>query len=97
MLLLIHYLLLLPLFVFLVWSLFCYAVLSVLSSFAIISLRKRNWLLYFNCVLAVMWQLEFHRSSGPLGWSVVYYGNIFWGCGFEPHHGRCVVSFSKTF
>ena len=30
-------------------------VLSVLSSFAIISLRKREgWLLYFNCVLAVM-------------------------------------------
>ena len=30
-----------------VWSLFCYAVLSVLSSFAIILMRKREWLLNF--------------------------------------------------
>ena len=34
-----------------VWSLFCYAELSVLSS----CWGKESWLLYFNCNLAVMW------------------------------------------
>ena len=35
---------------FCVWSLFCYSVLSVLSSFAFILLGTReNCLLYFNC------------------------------------------------
>ena len=38
-----------------VWTLFCYAVLGVLSSFAIISLRKIELvLLYFKCLLAVI-------------------------------------------
>ena len=42
LLLLIHYLMLLPLFCvfFLLWSLFCCAVLSVVTSFAILSLGK---------------------------------------------------------
>ena len=40
LLLLIHYLLLLPLFAGVLWSLFCYAVESVLSSFAIILKRE---------------------------------------------------------
>ena len=37
-----------------VWFLFCYASLSVLSSFAIILTRKgrkKSWLLYFYCLL----------------------------------------------
>ena len=61
LLLLIHCLLLLPLFVgFCVLSLFCNALLSFLSSFVIIPLRKReSWLLYFNYVLAVVWLLLF--------------------------------------
>ena len=45
---------------FCVWLLFCSAGLSVLSDFANVSLRKRereSWLLYLNCVLAVMWQV----------------------------------------
>ena len=42
LLLFIHCLLLLSLFVFFVWSLFCCAVLCILSSFAIISLGKRE-------------------------------------------------------
>ena len=38
-----------------VWYLFCCAVLCVLPSFAIISLIKRkSWLLNFNCLLDVM-------------------------------------------
>ena len=36
------------------WSLCYYAVLSVLSSFAIILMRKRSWLLYFKCLPDVL-------------------------------------------
>ena len=52
--LLIHYLLSLPLFVGLcIWFLLCYVVLSVISSFAIIFMRKESWLIYFNYLLDV--------------------------------------------
>ena len=55
-LLLIHCLLSLPLFVGVcVWSLFCCLVLSVLSSFTIISLRKRE----LAALLNYMWLLVF--------------------------------------
>ena len=60
LLLLIHFLLLLPLFVCFfscVWSLFCNTLLSVMSSFAIISIEREreSWLRYFNyvCQLSV--------------------------------------------
>ena len=51
--------------VFCVRSLFCYAVLGVLSSFAIIPLRKRELiaLLLCHCFLDVMWLLVFCLSS----------------------------------
>ena len=53
------YFLLLPhcLLGFCVWSLFCYAVLSVLSSFAIVLMRKRereSKLLCLNCIPGVL-------------------------------------------
>ena len=44
---------------FFVFKSFCYVALSILSGFAIISLRKKSWLLCFNCVLAVVWVLIF--------------------------------------
>ena len=43
LLLLIHWLLLIPLFLWVyVWAMFCYAILCVLSSFAIILMGKRE-------------------------------------------------------
>ena len=45
-------------------ALYCFVVLCALSSFAIISLGKReSWLLYFCCVLNVMSLLSFFDSS----------------------------------
>ena len=42
-----------------IWSLFCYAVLSVHSSFVIILMGEKSWLLYFNCLpdvaVSVQW------------------------------------------
>ena len=65
----------------------CYAVLSFLSSFSIISISKtEDWLLYFNCLPVIVLLLLFCVSSlpcGKLGWSAVC------GCGIS-----CLYSFS---
>ena len=53
---------LLPMFLE-VSSLFCNAMLSVLFSSAIISLRKRELVALLNHILAVMWLLLFCASS----------------------------------
>ena len=58
--------LLLPLFLgFCVCSLCCCAVFGVLFSLASHGERERerSWLLYFNCILDVMWLLVFPISS----------------------------------
>ena len=47
---------------FCVWSLFCYTVLSELSNFAIPK-EERAALLYFNCLLGVVWLSVFCGSS----------------------------------
>ena len=61
LLLIIHCLFQLPLFR--VRSLFCYAVLCVHSSFAIILLgEKDNWLLYLYGLIDFMWLLLFFAS-----------------------------------
>ena len=39
--------------------LFCNVVLSILSSFAVIRMRKRDLALYLCCALAVLWLSEF--------------------------------------
>ena len=39
--------------------LFCNVVLSILSSFAVIWMRKRDLALYLYCALAVLWLSEF--------------------------------------
>ena len=43
--------------------LFCNVVLSVLSSFTIIWMRKRDLALYLFCSLAVLWLSEFCACS----------------------------------
>ena len=43
--------------------LFCNVVLSILSSFAVIWIRKRILALYLYCALAVLWLSEFYVSS----------------------------------
>ena len=48
---------------FCVCNLFRYAVLSVLSSFAIICWGRESWLLYFNCLPDIMWLLVFCDST----------------------------------
>ena len=54
------------------WCLFCFAVLCVLSSFAIISLGNRELVVYICCVLNVMLILSFlDFIVMPLGWYVV--------------------------
>ena len=70
LLLLIYCLLLLPLFAGIcVLSLFCYAILSVRLSFAIISLRIReSWLLHHNCHPVVMLLLVLCASSVWYPW-----------------------------
>ena len=57
LLLIIHCLLLLLLFAG--FCMFCYAVISVLSSSGNISLRKIYVLFYFNCLPSVLWLLVF--------------------------------------
>ena len=55
LLVLIHCLKLVPMFLdFCVWSLFCNGVLGVFFSFVIILVRKKELLLYLNCVLAAV-------------------------------------------
>ena len=44
-------------------SVFCCTLLYVNSSFAIILPVRENWLLYFDCVLAVRWMPVFYLSS----------------------------------
>ena len=56
------------------WFLLCYTVFSVLSSFAIISLRKRE--LFFSYGLSVVWLLVFCAVNislprGAMDWSVI--------------------------
>ena len=65
---------------FCVRSLFCGAVLCVVSSFAIISLGRECWLLYDCCVLNVMSLLSFLTlPHGAMDWSVVC------NCGIPSH------------
>ena len=57
---------------FCVWSFFCYAVLSVLSSFAIITLRKRELVaLLALCSCCLMAASALCLSSGFLFWPTV--------------------------
>ena len=37
------------------WSLFCYAILSVLSFLQSLGQEKKGWVLYFTCPLNVEW------------------------------------------
>ena len=61
---------------FCVWSLFCYTILIVLSSSAIISLRKPELVALLKsfscCHLAVLWLFI------TVGWSAVCYSGISW-------------------
>ena len=71
-----------PLFFWvLCWSLFQYALLFVLSSFAIILTRKRELVAFFNCISYVMLLFFYKRSvaltHGAVGWSVVCDCDIF--------------------
>ena len=43
--------------------LFCNVVLSILSSFAVFWMRKRDLALYLYCALAVLWLSEFSVCS----------------------------------
>ena len=49
-----------------VWSMFCYAVLNVLSSFAIISLEKRELVAYFK-ILVLLTCVNMSCVSSPRG------------------------------
>ena len=74
LLLLIHCFMYLPLFVgFCVWSLFRYAILSILSSFLRSSRRGReSWLLCFNCIFdAVLLIVLCGFLHGAVCWSEV--------------------------
>ena len=55
--------------------LFCNVVLSVLSSFTVIWIRKRDLTLYLYCALAVLWLSEFCACSlwclKLVSWSVI--------------------------
>ena len=58
-----------------VWSSFCSVVISVISSFVTISLRKQKMMLYFNCNLTVVWLSVFlSLPSGIVGLSMVSVG-----------------------
>ena len=60
----------LPLLGFCVGSLFCNAVHNVLSSFAIILLRKRSsWFFYLNCFLGFLCSVSL--PCGTVDWSVI--------------------------
>ena len=87
MLLLIHCLFLLPLFVgVLCWSWFCYVVLSVLSSFAIILMGKMSSLLYLYCLPDVLWLWVF---GGFSSWCL---GLV---CSVRLRHFLVILTFSK--
>ena len=83
-------------------SLFCYALLFVHSSFAIILKRKSELvalhLLSYGCLVTVnvLWLFPTVLWEGAQWLS----GRVFdlrpRGCGFEPHQRHCVVSLSKT-
>ena len=50
-----------------VWSSLCYAVHNVLSSFAIIAVRKRELAAFFDCLPAVVWLFVFCVSFSWVG------------------------------
>ena len=53
--------------------------LCVLSSLAIILLRKReSWFLYFNCVLAVLYPFSASRPHGAVDWSAICGCDVSW-------------------
>ena len=84
--LLIHCLLLLPLFVgFCVWSLFCNAVISVLSCYSIILMRKSELISYFVFFLLCfcLWLVPLPHIT--IGWSVVC------DCGI-PDHSHTLIA-----
>ena len=56
--------------------LFCNVVLSILSSFAVIWMRKRDLALYLYCALAVLWMSEFCVCS--LWYHMLVCGLLLW-------------------
>ena len=55
------------------WSLFCYALLSGVSFLQSSGRGRKNWLLYFKCLLAVEWL--WCAVSLPHGVIVVFPGH----------------------
>ena len=63
------------------WPWFCNVVFDILSSFVIISLRRKELVALLNCILAVIWLSVFCVSSSR---GIVCYWRISWSYLFRP-------------